>query len=183
MPGWAFRIARHSVSASSFFPCCSRDSAACRPGSGTGLFCAGLATKAVTRPIQRLNTNARCMYRPSRQVVFLSNPEATGDAHSAPCRKPSFNFLSDHLPQANVVVQRKRARRECPAAPRLRVDSENELAAQFQRTWILGARDLTKVAVCVLGVNAVELRVVESVERFEAELEVRPFRHRKRLVE
>ena len=82
-----------------------------------------------------------------------------------------------------LLRQRKRARREFPAAPRLRVKLENELAAQFEYARIKRARDLAKQGVSEAVVERVVLSVVEGVERLEAKFEVCPLCHRERLIE
>ena len=69
-----------------------------------------------------------------------------------------------------------------PAAPWLRVDLEDELAAEFQVAWILRARDLTEVVIRLEVVikakgslHAVGLEVVERVERLKAKFDMRTF--------
>src|ERR1035437_8994743 len=78
--------------------------------------------------------------------------------------------------------QRKRARQGMPAAPRLLVRLENELAAKLEGSRILCTSHESEVAVGCGVVERVELRVVEGVEAVCAHLEVSPFGECKGLV-
>ena len=93
-----------------------------------------------------------------------------------------------HSNSTCCLAKKKKGATGLPAAPGLRVDLEDELAAQFEHAWIPRARDLAELALRAMlspeaVVEPVELRVVEGVERLEAKLEVRPLGHRERLVE
>src|SRR5450631_2375889 len=86
----------------------------------------------------------------------------------------------------NIVQQlgtKKKGATGIARRARLRVRLENELAAQFEFTRVLRARNLTELAGAEARVHTVVLGVVEGVERFEAELKVRPLGNRKRLVQ
>ena len=94
--------------------------------------------------------------------------------------KLTYHFRSARL--GGATADKKRARRGLPAAPWLRVELEDELAAEFKVTWILRTGDLAEVVIRLEvvikakgGLHAVGLEVVERVERLKAKFDVRTF--------
>jgi len=68
--------------------------------------------------------------------------------------------------------KRKGAADWCPLRLEENVQQlENQLATELEHARIVGTGDLAKVAVSEIGVDAIELSVVESVEGLSAELE------------
>ena len=70
-----------------------------------------------------------------------------------------------------------------PATPVLRVELEDELAAELERSRVLSPSHITEVGVIDGVMKRVELSVIECVETLGTELEVRPLSEHKRLVQ
>jgi hypothetical protein len=112
-----------------------------------------------------------------KRGIVISEKEKTSNNIHRPVGDLSRNeVLRPESGQENGMEKMSGRGGEDPPRP-VKVALENELAAKLQSTRIPGIGDLAEVAIRVLDVNAVELRVVEGVERLEAQFEVRPLRH------